>query len=48
MSPLEEKAVKTFHHMWGTWDNPTKESISESISTWAEDCKGFGSSLTEV
>ena len=48
MSPLEEKAVKTFHHMWDTWDNPTKESISESISTWAEDCKGFGSSLTEV
>jgi len=48
MSPLEEKAIKTFHHMWDTWDNPTKESISESISTWAEDCKGFGSSLTEV
>jgi len=48
MSPLEEKAVATFHQMWDTWDNPTTESIQKSISTWAEDCKGFGSGLTEV
>lgn len=48
MSLLEEKAVKAFHQMWDSWENPTKESIIKSFSTWAEDCKGFGSGLTEV
>jgi len=48
MSPLEEKAIEAFHQMWDPWENPSTESLQESISTWAEDCKGFGSSLTEV
>ena len=48
MSPLEEKAIATFHQMWNSWENPTTASIEDSISTWAEDSKGFGSGLTEV
>ena len=48
MSPLEEKTIQTFHQLWDPWENPSRESIQESISCWAEDCKGFGSSPTEI
>lgn len=48
MTPLEKKAIETFNRMWDSWKNPDKASIQESISTWAEKCKGFGSGLSEI
>ena len=48
MTPFERKSVDTFNQMWDTWKNPTVESIQESISTWAEWCKGFGTGLSEI
>lgn len=34
--------------MWDSWENPTPASMQESASCWAEDCKGFGSSASEI
>ncbi|MDX1627285.1 MAG: hypothetical protein R3345_01225, partial [Fulvivirga sp.] len=48
MTHYEKKAVASFNLMWDTWDNPTASSVQESVSTWGESCKGFGSGITEI
>lgn len=48
MTVLEKKAIQTFNILWDNWVNPTQGSIQQSINTWADDCKGFGTALTEV
>jgi hypothetical protein len=48
MSALEEKTIQTVHRMWDCWENLSQASIQESALFWAEDCKGFGTSQTEI
>ncbi len=48
MTSLEIKTIETFNRMWDTWKDPNVSSIQESIATWAKNCKGFGSGLTEI
>lgn len=48
MTINEKKTIETFNLMWDSWANPTPTSIEESISTWLESCKGFGSGATEI
>jgi class 3 adenylate cyclase len=48
MTINEKKALETFQLMWDSWENPTAATIEESILTWAELGKGFGSGATEI
>ena len=48
MTKYEKKTIETVNKMWKTWENPSAESIEESISTWVQNGKGFGSGLTEI
>lgn len=48
MTPLEIKAIQTFHKMWDIWRIPTPENEQKALSFYAKEFHGFGSALHEI